>query len=152
MALPWFILSTLLMLLLISAVYQRHALKKVSYTRYFSAKTAYEGEQVEMVEEIANNKLLPLPWLRLESSIARGLEFGSQENLGVSSGEIYQNHVSMFFLRSYRHIKRRHQVRCQQRGLFKLESVTMTTGDLFGMSRNSKAFSCNWNCWFIRRL
>lgn len=140
MALPWFILSTVVLLLLISIIYQRRALKNVSYTRYFSATTAYEGEEVQMVEEIANHKLLPLPWLRLESSFARGLEFGSQENLGVSSGEIYQNHVSIFFLRSYRHIKRRHLVRCQQRGVFRLETATMTTGDPFGLSRVSETY------------
>ncbi|MHA6531975.1 DUF58 domain-containing protein [Paenibacillus sp. BAC0078] len=140
MTLPWFIISTVLLLMFISAVYQRNALKKVSYTRYFSAKAVYEGEQVEMVEEIVNAKLLPLPWLRLESSIARGLDFGSQENLGISSGDIYQNHVSLFYLRSYRHIKRRHSVRCEKRGLFRLDTATMTTGDLFGLSRSSRTF------------
>ncbi|QSF47276.1 DUF58 domain-containing protein [Paenibacillus tianjinensis] len=140
MSLPWFIISTLLLLLFISVIYQRSALKRVSYTRYFSAAAAYEGEQVEMVEEITNRKLLPLPWLRLESSIARGLEFGRQENLGVSSGEIYQNHISLFYLRSYRHIKRRHLVRCEKRGMFRLESVTMTTGDHFGLSRRTQTF------------
>ncbi|WP_054940454.1 DUF58 domain-containing protein [Paenibacillus ihuae] len=140
MSLPWFILSTLLLLLLVSVIYQRYALKRVSYTRYFSAAAAYEGEQIEMIEEIVNRKLLPLPWLRLESSFARGLKFGRQENLGVSSGEIYQNHISMFYMRPYRKIKRRHVVRCEQRGLFRLESVTMTSGDLFGMSRHSKTF------------
>lgn len=116
MSLPWFIASTFILLVLISLVYDRHALKKVSYTRYFSAKAVYAGEQVEMVEEIMNKKLLPLPWLRLESSIAKGLEFGNQENLGISSGEISQNHVSLFFLRSFRHIKRRHNITCRERG------------------------------------
>lgn len=140
MSLPWFIISTLLLLMVISSLYQRNALKKVSYIRYFSSSSVYEGEQVEMVEEIANGKLLPLPWLRLESSIARGLEFGSQENLGVSTGEIYQNHISLFSLKPYRHIKRRHSVTCQQRGLFRLDSVTMTAGDLFGISRTSQTF------------
>ncbi|MDF9839160.1 MULTISPECIES: DUF58 domain-containing protein [unclassified Paenibacillus] len=140
MSLPWFIISTLSLLVLVSVIYQRNALKKLSYSRYFSASAVYQGEQIEMVEEIVNRKLLPLPWLRLESSLARGLEFASQDNLGVSSGEIYQNHISLFYLRSYRHIRRRHQIRCTQRGLFRLESVTMTTGDLFGMSRNSKQF------------
>ncbi|MBY0011324.1 DUF58 domain-containing protein [Paenibacillus typhae] len=140
MSLPWFIISTLSLLMLVSVIYQRNALKKLSYSRYFSASAVYQGEQIEMVEEIVNRKLLPLPWLRLESSLARGLEFGSQDNLGVSSGEIYQNHISLFYLRSYRHIRRRHQIRCTQRGLFRLESVTMTAGDLFGMSRTSKQF------------
>ncbi len=140
MALPWFIVSTIVLLLIISGVYQRNALKAVSYSRYFSTKAAYEGEDIEMVEEIVNAKLLPLPWLRLESSIARGLEFGRQENLGISTGEIYQNHISLFYLRAYRHIKRRHLVTCQRRGLYHLESVTMTTGDLFGLTRSTKTF------------
>lgn len=140
MTLLWFLLSALFLLLLISAVYQRFALKKVSYTRYFSSKTAYEGEQIEMVEEIVNGKLLPLPWLRLESSISRGLEFGNQDNLAISSGEIYQNHVSLFYLRSYRQIKRRHLVRCERRGIFRLDTATMTTGDLFGLSRKTHTY------------
>ncbi|WNS45454.1 DUF58 domain-containing protein [Paenibacillus sp. MMS20-IR301] len=140
MSLPWFIAFTILLLMFSSIIYDKNALKRVSYTRYFSAKAVYAGEQVEMVEEIMNRKLLPLPWLRLESSIARGLEFGSQENLGISSGEISQNHISLFFLRSYRHIKRRHQVICRERGLFVLETATMTTGDLFGLSHKTKTF------------
>lgn len=140
MALPWFILFTGVLLFLISVIYQQNALKAVSYSRYFSNKAAYQGDRIEMVEEIVNAKLLPLPWLRLESSIARGLEFGSQDNLGVSSGEIYQNHISFFYLKAYRHIKRRHVVTCERRGLYRMESVTMTTGDLFGISKRVETF------------
>lgn len=140
MALPGFMLFTGILLLFVSIIYQRNALTAVSYSRYFSTKVAYEGDSIEMVEEIVNAKLLPLPWLRLESSIARGLEFGRQENLGIHTGEIYQNHISLFYLRAYRHIKRRHLVTCERRGLYRLESVTMTTGDLFGLSSKVKTF------------
>lgn len=140
MALPWFILMTVLLLLLLAVIYSRNGLKALSYSRYFSNKVAYVGDSLEMIEEIVNAKLLPLPWLRLESSIARGLEFASQENLGISSGEIYQNHISLFYLKSYRHIKRRHQVTCERRGLYRLESVTMTTGDPFGFTRKNKTY------------
>ncbi|WP_189022954.1 DUF58 domain-containing protein [Paenibacillus albidus] len=140
MTLPGFILSTLALLMVLTVIYQRSALRHVSYKRYFSEQAVFEGDRLEMVEEIVNAKLLPLPWLRLESSIARGLEFGIQENLGISTGEIYQNHVSMFFLKPYRHIKRRHSVSCNKRGFYRLESVTMTTGDLFGLARKVKTF------------
>ncbi|OBZ14086.1 hypothetical protein A8L34_08935 [Bacillus sp. FJAT-27264] len=140
MALVWFILFVAALLLIISFIYQKNALKAISYDRYFSRKAVYEGEELEMVEEIVNAKLLPLPWLRMESSIATGLEFGRQENLGISSGDIYQNHVSLFYLRSYRHIKRRHTLVGERRGFYTLESVTMTTGDLFGFSRVVKTF------------
>ncbi|MEK3861934.1 DUF58 domain-containing protein [Paenibacillus sp. FSL H7-0716] len=140
MALPWFIFITVALVLLLADIYKRNGLKALSYSRYFSRKTAYEGERIEMIEEIVNAKLLPLPWLRLESSIARGLEFGSQDNLGISTGEISQNHISLFYLKSYRHIKRRHQVTCERRGLYRLESVTMTTGDPFGLTRKNKTY------------
>ena len=140
MALPGFIIFTGILLLLVSTIYQRNALTAVGYSRYFSTKAAYEGDNLEMVEEISNAKLLPLPWLRLESSIARGLEFGSQDNLGIHAGDIYQNHISLFYLRSYRHIKRRHVVTCERRGFYRLESVTMTTGDMFGLSRSVQTF------------
>lgn len=140
MALPWFIIVTILLLFICALIYDRNALKSLSYSRYFSNTAAYEGESVEMIEEIINAKLLPLPWLRLESSISMGLKFGRQENLGISTGEISQNHISLFYLKSYRHIKRRHHVTCERRGLYHLESVTMTTGDLFGMSRKTKTF------------
>ena len=140
MSLPGFIVFTGILLLLLSIIYQRNALKAVSYTRYFSTRAAYAGDNIEMVEEIINAKLLPLPWLRLESSIARGLEFGKQENLGIHTGEIYQNHISLFYLRGYRHIKRRHLVSCEKRGFYRLESVTMTTGDLFGISSAVQTF------------
>ncbi|MEK5396856.1 DUF58 domain-containing protein [Paenibacillus sp. FSL K6-2859] len=140
MALPWFIFITIALLFLLAVIYEWNGLKALSYTRYFSTKVAYEGDNLEMIEEIVNAKLLPLPWLRLESSIARGLAFGSQDNLGISTGEIYQNHISLFFLKSYRHIKRRHQVICERRGIYRLESVTMTTGDPFGLIRKNKTY------------
>lgn len=140
MALPWFIFLTVALLGLLAVIYERNGLKALSYSRYFSQKTAYEGDRIEMIEEIINAKLLPLPWLRLESSIARGLEFGSQDNLGISTGDIYQNHISLFFLKSYRHIKRRHQVTCERRGLYRLESITMTTGDPFGLIRKNRTY------------
>lgn len=72
MALPWFIFITVALLFLLAVIYERNGLKALSYTRYFSTKVAYEGDNLEMIEEIVNAKLLPLPWLRLESSIARG--------------------------------------------------------------------------------
>lgn len=134
---PYFLLGTGILLGIVGWVYQRFALRKVSYARYFSEQRVFQGEQVEMIEEIANAKLLPLPWLRLESIITSGLIFGSQDNFGISAGDIYQNHVSLFYLRPYRRIKRRHLVECSRRGFFRLESVTLTTGDLIGLGRST---------------
>ncbi|MGG3454458.1 DUF58 domain-containing protein [Paenibacillus rhizolycopersici] len=140
MQLPWLLVSAVLIIMLLAFVYRRRALKGISYRRYFTERAVFEGDTVEMVEVIANAKLLPLPWLRLESSIAAGLTFGRQSNLNIHAGEIYQNHSSLFYLRSYQQITRRHEVTCSRRGQYRLESATMTTGDPLGLNAEVKRF------------
>ncbi|WP_199620832.1 DUF58 domain-containing protein [Paenibacillus alkalitolerans] len=140
MQLPWFIVNLVVMLGVLSWVYKRSALKQMSYSRHFSKETVFEGEDVEMVELIVNRKPLPLPWVRLESLIERGLSFSKQTNLDIRSGELYQNHISLFSLRPYRQIVRRHKVQCFKRGYYRLDSATMTAGDPFGFVTTSKRF------------
>lgn len=136
----WVVLDGLLLFFGLGWIYYRWALARVTYDRYFSQSTAFEGERIEMVERIANHKLLPIPWLRLESFLSRDLVFGQQANLDISSGELFQNHLSLFSLRSYRQIVRRHDVLCRKRGHYRLTSVTMTAGDPLGLMRTTRQF------------
>ncbi|RUT45141.1 DUF58 domain-containing protein [Paenibacillus anaericanus] len=140
MQLTWFIISVGFIVFILSLVYNSWALKGVKYSRYFSKEAVFEGEHIDMIEVITNEKLLPLPWLRLESSMASGLIFGAQGNLDIYSGETLQNHISLFYLRPYRQITRRHQITCSRRGLYRLDSVTMTTGDPLGMGGDAQKF------------
>ncbi|AWB43107.1 DUF58 domain-containing protein [Paenibacillus sp. CAA11] len=138
MLLVWLMVSMAAVLAVVGYIYGKYALRKVSYERWFSKTAVFVGEEVEMVERITNRKLLPLPWIRLESMIGQGLVFGSQTNLEISRGELFQNHISIFLLRPYRRIVRRHQVTCSRRGWYRLESVTMTAGDPLGLSEDSR--------------
>ncbi|RCX18172.1 uncharacterized protein DUF58 [Fontibacillus phaseoli] len=141
--LPWFIVTVFLILFLLARIYQRWSLTNVKYTRYFTKAAVFEEESLEMVEVISNAKPLPLPWLRLESSMAAGIMFGRQKNLDVYAGDIYQNHISLFYLRPYRQITRRHQLSCPRRGLYRLESATLTTGDPLGIVKKVRQFTLN---------
>jgi uncharacterized protein (DUF58 family) len=140
MHLAWLIINMVALLGFLAWMYRRYALKHVSYSRHFSRSAVFEGESVEMVECIANRKLLPLPWLRLESLLAQELVFGKQANLDIRRGEHFQNHISLFSLRSYRQIIRRHQVTCVKRGTYRLDSATMTAGDPLGLAAAIKRF------------
>lgn len=135
MELQWLMLITGALLIGTSWLYRRRALRHVGYERTFSVRFAYEGDTIEMIERIANRKLLPLPWLRLESLLPGRLAFEKQTNLDIRSGDIFQNHISLFSLRPYRQIVRRHRVLCTARGWYRLESATMTAGDPFGLTR-----------------
>ena len=68
-----------------SFVFSRFNFKLLKYTRTFSKRSVYEGETVEMVEQIVNRKLLPVPWLRVESRISPDLRRRSAKYPRTSS-------------------------------------------------------------------
>lgn len=138
--LAWLLINSAVLIVLTTWVYSRFALRHVGYVRHFSKDTVFAGEEIEMVERIVNRKLLPLPWVRLESMMAQGLVFGRQSDLDIRGGDRFQNHISLFSLRSYRQIVRKHRVLCAKRGYYVLESATMTAGDPIGISRPSRRF------------
>lgn len=141
MKLYWILLAALAVFALQAALYQRRALKGLGYERTFSTATCVEGDQVEMIERVSNRKWLPLPWLKLESSIPVALKFRSRSNLDISEGSLFQHHASLFSLMPYTEIVRRHTVTCLKRGCYRLSSATMSSGDLLGLVRVTKTLA-----------
>ena len=118
-----------------SRYYAKISFKKLHYTRTISKSAVFEGENIDLVEIIANNKLTPLPWLRVESKLSPWLRFRSQENLEILDDRF---HRSVFYLRPYSRITRRYNVKCVRRGYYDLSITTLTVGDLFGLSSTSQ--------------
>lgn len=127
----WIIIIVGILALLQVAYYQRRALKSVSYSRSFSRPRVFAGEQVELVEVLENNKLAPVPWVRVESRISPALRFKSQENLEIALDSF---HKSLFFLAPLSKITRRHDIRCLRRGYYDCGAVYLAAGDLFGLA------------------
>ena len=119
-------------------VYRLFALRAIQYHRGFDRHTATEGQQVRMVEVIRNHKLLPLPWLRVESRIAPQLRFAARDDLEVSG---LRYHRSVFFLAPFQQVTRRHAVTASKRGVYQLDSVALTAGDLFGSLQQTATLS-----------
>jgi uncharacterized protein (DUF58 family) len=134
----WFLFITLLILVLQGWIYRHWGSSHLHYSRTFSTSTCFAGDEVQILETISNRKLLPLPWLLLQSQFETHLQFQHQTNLEISKGQFYQNHKSIFSLMPYTQIIRKHHVLCLNRGCFKLSSVSMTFGDAFGVSKISK--------------
>lgn len=152
MAISWILLVALGLVAAQSLLYKHMALKRLEYDRYFSTSKAHHGEEIELIETIQNRKWLPLPWVRIESSLPAGLDFAKQDNLKVSSGAIYQNHRSLFHLSWFMKINRRHRMTCAKRGLYKLDTATLTSGDLFGSAQPSKKFQLDSTLIVLPRL
>ncbi|MFD1954728.1 DUF58 domain-containing protein [Paenibacillus thailandensis] len=134
----WFAVAAVIFLYLQSKLFQRFGWSRLTYTRKFQKRAVFRGEQLELVEQLTNAKWLPVPWLRVESQLSSSLLFQRQDNFAVSSGQLYQNHKSFFALMPYSRITRRHRVKCLKRGLYRLDSVTLTIGDLAGFSRSAR--------------
>lgn len=137
MKIHWIIFVSLLVLGIQTLIFNRWILKGIEYSRFFNISRVFEGDQVEMVERITNRKILPVPWLRIESKISENLEFERQFNLDIKHEQF---HKSLFSLLPFTAINRRHSIKCKKRGYYRLNSAALTTGDLFGFVNKSKTY------------
>src|SRR5690554_1182392 len=145
MGITWVIILCALIIVIQSFILGRYALARVSYTRDFNKTTCYVGDEVEIVEVITNAKPLPVIWLRMESTIDANLQFRGVTGIDIHEGEKSQHHRSFFTLHPYRRIRRRHEVRCMKRGIYRLDSVVMTAGDLLGIKAHSRKITLQAN-------
>jgi len=135
-----FITITAAILLIQSWIFNKFAFSRLYYDCRFSTNEAYEGEDIKVVEIVHNRKLLPVPWLKVDIHTSRWLEFAktrsyiAQENRRVSSS---------FLLKSYQKTTREWRAKCLKRGVFRIQSATLVSGDLLGISSISKAVDVN---------
>ncbi|OUS75310.1 hypothetical protein B1748_17645 [Paenibacillus sp. MY03] len=128
----WFLLTAALIIYVQGVLFRRYSLRNLKYTRRFQKNTCVRGDEIELIEELSNEKWLPVPWLRAESQLSAHLKFRGGDNFAVSSGQHYQNHRSFFSLAPYTKLRRTHRLTPVRRGVYTLSSITMTGGDLFG--------------------
>ena len=94
---------------------RRFSFRRLEYGRKFSKNTVTAGETLEMIETIRNRKLLPLPFLCVETKGSPWLHFKARRELDISA-RMY--HRSVFSLGPYREIVRRHPLTALKRGDF----------------------------------
>lgn len=134
MSVLWLVALTIAFAVLQAMVFSRFNFRKLTYTRAFDKKSAFEGDRAELLESIENKKMLPVPWLRAESRIPKQLHFEKEQlDAHEVSGGLY--HKSIFYLSPMLKITRHHEVHLKKRGVFSAGSVVVTCGDLFSMSR-----------------
>lgn len=139
----WLLIATVAILVLQSILFTAFAFQRLSYERTFDRKACFAGDEVGLIETITNRKFLPLPWVILESTMHSSLRFHSSRNLKISEGMMYQYHRSFFSILPYMQIRRKHRITCTKRGCFRLNSVSITTGDPLGFHKVSRSLHLN---------
>ena len=117
-------------------LYRKLVLKNVEYHVDFNVSEAFEGDIIEIVEEVSNNKWLPVPWLKTELSTSRWLEFtGSAAARGSDARFV----PSVFALKPYQKCTRTRKAVALKRGVFRLESTSLIGSDLLGLASVSRS-------------
>lgn len=121
-------------------LYSRLGLKNLYYTLTVSAPEAFEGDEIEIVEEIENAKPLPLPWIRTEINCSRWLTFRGQTHTPDSDDERRGLISGIFVLKGYQKCRRVWRVRCEKRGVFTVEDTSVAVSDIFGLVKPAAVF------------
>ena len=101
----------------------------------------FENDEIYIYEEITNDKLLPLPFVKVDTELPEGLSFCITEQDKRNGGfrETYPRVIhSLFVLRSHECIRRRWKIRCSTRGTYSLGNVTLLVNDILGTHLQSK--------------
>jgi uncharacterized protein (DUF58 family) len=120
---------------LLAKTWARLSLVQVSCKRTVREKRLFPGDRTDVRLELANRKILPLPWVEIEDAIPVQLLEG---NFPPSA----QRPECASLLRSssllgYRRAKWKFSLRAGKRGFYSLGPLRLTSGDLFGFYRRS---------------
>lgn len=126
-----------LVLLLHNRLYQAFLFRHFSYRCFFTKDEVSEGDEIELVEELTNAKLLPMPWLKTDFSTSKWLDFAGTRSVVTDRSRFVS---SFFLLKSHQSLQRRWKVKCTRRGIFSVDTVIVVASDLFGREVQSHAF------------
>ena len=120
-------------------IFRDHSFDGVRYDVTLSTDEVFEGEDVFLYEEILNVRLLPLPFVKVDTRLPDGLRYRLIEEEGEERrGTFAQSVQSVFVLRPHQRIRRTWRVNCAVRGEYSIGEVVLVTNDLVGFDQQSK--------------
>lgn len=123
-----------------NSLYRRFLFKGFTYRCYFTKQEVYEGDDLELVEELTNSKWLPIPWLKTDFNLPKHLEIAGTRSVVTDKTRFF----SSFFLLKGRHsLTRSWKVHCAGRGIFPIDKAVAVATDLLGNQVQSKSFQMN---------
>lgn len=117
------------MYLLQGYIYRKYWSENLTVSVDFSKKQVTKGEEVQLVEVISNEKILPLLMVRLKFIVDRSMKFLDMEDNFAVSDQCYKNDV--FSLLFFQKITRTIPVQCMRRGFYTIEEADVVSSNLF---------------------
>lgn len=115
----------------ISSHWDNIAFNKVTFSRDLDRFRIHSGESITLMTEVVNNKVIPLPWLTIETTVPEVFSFK-----GTKLYEDPETHATTYkvvtSLLFYEKVKRYDTFTCSKRGSYRLYDVQLKAGDFFG--------------------
>ena len=123
----------------LAALWSRVSLAGIRCRRRVREKRLFPGESTEVTLEIHNRKPLPLPWVKVDDEIpvdlARNLASLPAYRPGYS---LLSRWASVLW---YRKVSWKYPIHGEKRGYYRLGSLTVTSGDIFGFYPRWRQFA-----------
>lgn len=129
MTLILIVTGAVLVYLIQNRLYQKYWNKSLYVSVDFEKKQAVRGEQVNLIEVVTNNKILPLSMLCLKFDIDKSFIFADVEDSISVSDKCYKNDI--FSLLFYQKITRTLPFVCTNRGFFTITKANLVSSNLF---------------------
>ena len=121
----------------VSRLWNRFCLRRIEYHRSLSRTKVFFGDEVTYQVEVANRKLLPLPWIQIEDELPEQVTLLKGKTTATLEDRTIL--TNMFPINWYHRVTRRFPMRCDQRGCFVFGPTRIRSGDLFGFFRKETA-------------
>lgn len=121
----------------ISWMWNRVSLEEVSYQRELSQQRVFIGEEVSLSITLTNRKPVPLGKVEVEDDFPMVVDIADADVVGSADPETHtlRHSTSMAW---YERIRWRYQIKCSQRGFYRLGPTRIGSGDLFGFFSSEK--------------
>ena len=116
-------------------LWARYSLARLTYSRRLGSPKVFWGDTVTLDITVANEKMLPLPWVHVEEELPMELDaLAGTVDVGAKAGR--NALTTTLSLGWYHRRSRRYPMRCLNRGVFSFGPTLIQSGDLFGFFRN----------------
>jgi len=122
------LLSAVLIYLIQRCLYRYYWDRKLSIELKFSTSHCMEGEDAYLTQTIVNQKLLPIPILRIKFQTSRNLVFYDNSSSHLSDNNYRNDLVSLVM---YQKLTRNLKFLCSRRGYYTINQCDIVCSDLF---------------------
>lgn len=116
---------------------QKHGFHNLRVHREVSKRAVHINESFEITTVVENNKKFPISFLVVKEKIPSHMKYLTESSDGEFL-EQWRYYESRYNVWSYERVKRTYKVKFDKRGVYILNELELTIGDLFGLSSNTK--------------